>query len=349
MAKHIFLVISTLVSFQTSNSIPNSRKGVRPFPFFSNNQIPFPSLTEYDGSFHEVPSSRSSSSSMSDDIVTQTRSEANDLKKTLSDLSKKPEAATILEKVFASSDNNCIASMDDALNAIETSTVIFEKAGTEIKQLIQTIKIFQNITEVPQAVRASAAIIRQLDTIIPKLTPTASLCKRSSDDVFESLNSLSDFVNDLASKKDLYYTAQVRQNLISSSQILSKVTNFLTKESHFKFHHFCTKEKEFNIQFINAIEKMMVDLSDLYVDLGGLTVAHELNLHAEFVKKVVANLSKLGDIGDLGLIRLECNDSDSISLVADTLEDLAGIIEDIGMETLCSQLGLESSVCTFYL
>merc|ERR1711892_1451428 len=33
-----------------------------------------------------------------------------------------------------------------------------------------------------------------------------------------------------------------RQTLKTSAKILSKVTKFLTKESHFKFDHFCTKD-----------------------------------------------------------------------------------------------------------
>ena len=47
---------------------------------------------------------------------------------------------------------------------------------------------------------------------------------------------------------------------------------------------------------------------------------------------------------DLELISLDCATSGSSELVAQTMEDLAGVIDDIGIENLCSQLDLE---CTF--
>ena len=44
---------------------------------------------------------------------------------------------------------------------------------------------------------------------------------------------------------------------------------------------------------------------------------------------------------DLELISLDCATSGSSELVARTMEDLAGVIDDIGIENLCNQLDLE--------
>ena len=44
---------------------------------------------------------------------------------------------------------------------------------------------------------------------------------------------------------------------------------------------------------------------------------------------------------------LDCNTPGSADLVAETMEDLAAIIEDLGMENLCKQLGLGLADCTF--
>ena len=46
-------------------------------------------------------------------------------------------------------------------------------------------------------------------------------------------------------------------------------------------------------------------------------------------------------------IPLDFNHPDSINLVAESLDDLATLVEDIGMETLCGQLDLDLSDCTF--
>ena len=53
------------------------------------------------------------------------------------------------------------------------------------------------------------------------------------------------------------------------------------------------------------------------------------------------NIQKLGS---LDLITLDCNSSGSSHLVATALDDLAGLIDEVGMENLCKQLDLD---CAF--
>jgi len=284
------------------------------------------------------------SNSGSGDIIEQTRAQAELLKTALRSATNKPGAAPVLKKAFNDNKDACISNIDEAIEAIETSTKLFENAGTEIKQLLNTIKKFQNPTDTPQAVRESAKIIRLLDVLIPKITPFTSKCENNTDEVLDSMHNLSDLLDELSSKSDLYFSPQKKQSLKSSSKIVSKVTNFLVQKSHFKFENFCTKDKEHNTDFITAVSKMMGDLADLYTDLDGDTAANEIRKQENFTKKAVATINKLGD---LDLIDLDCNTPGSSNLVADTLDDLAGIIEDVGMDTLCKQLGLDSADCSF--
>ena len=214
-----------------------------------------------------------------------------------------------------------------------------------MKLLVQTVQEFQNTRDTGKAVKTTAKIIRLLDVLIPKLTPPTSVCKTTSEDVFASMHSLGALVTELAENDDIYTNAHGRQSLKSSAQILSTVTNFLTKESHFKFDHFCTKDKEHNKEFITAIGNMMTDLAGLYEALGqGDIAANELRRQERFTRKVVDNLDKLGG---LNIVSLDCNTPGSSKLVADTLDDLAGLIDDIGMSNLCNQLGLDAADCSF--
>jgi len=277
------------------------------------------------------------------DIVEQTRTMADTLKNTLRSLASKPEAAPILKKVFAGNNSDCIVNMDQAIEAIETSTRLFENAGTEMKFLIKAVQGFQNIKETPKAVRETAKILRLLDVLIPKLTPS-TVCQTTSGDVLGSMHSLGALVSELAYKDDLHYSTHGRQTLQTSAQILSKVTKFLTKESNFKFDHFCTKDLRYNKAFFTAVGNMMGDLADLYTDLGGLTTARELINHKDFTRKVVASINKLGD---LDLVTLGCSTPGSSELVANTLDDLAAVIEDVGLTTLCKQIGLSTADCAF--
>jgi flagellar biosynthesis chaperone FliJ len=228
------------------------------------------------------------------DIIQQTRTQAESLKRDLRNLASTPgDAQKILNKVFTENNDVCMNTVEEAIQAIEASTKLVENAGTEIKQLIQAVQVFENITDTPTAVRETAKIIRILDVLIPKITPAtpSSVCGPSSGDEFASLRSIGVIVDELSSKTDLYINLQKKQNLKTSAMIVSDVANFLTqlKKSFSKFDQFCTKDKEYNIEVITAIGEMMTDLADLYRLLGGLTAAKQISKQGDFTKKVVVS------------------------------------------------------------
>ena len=234
----------------------------------------------------------------SDDIVQQTRTQAESLKKDLRSMASNPRAAQILIRVFADKNNVCINSMDDAIEAIETSAKLVENAGTEIKQLVEIIKVFEKSIDTPKAVRETANILRLLDTLIPKITPATSTCGTSSADVFGSLQSLGVLVDELATKDDIYFSIQKKQSLKSSADIVFKVTNFLTqlKNTFSKFDRICTGNKEYNIEVITAMGDMMTGLADLYRELGGNTAAQEIAKQGAFTKQVVVSAADISII-----------------------------------------------------
>jgi len=86
---------------------------------------------------------------------------------------------------------------------------------------------------------------------------------------------------------------------------------------------------------------MMTDLADLYRALGGQDAAFEISKQGGFTQKVVANIKKLGN---LDLISLDCNKAGSAQRIANALEDLAGLIEEVGLDNLCNQLNLDCTI-----
>ena len=317
--------------------------------------VPLP----YKQAFLNIPSV---SLTGSGDIIQQTRTQAESLKKDLRSMASHPRAAQILNRVFADKNNVCIKSMDDAIEAIETSTKLMENAGTEIKQLIETVKVFEKRIDAPTAVRETANILRLLDVLITKMTPdTSSTCRSTSADVFGSMSSLGVLVDELSSKDNIYFSTQKRQSLKSSAKIVTKVTNFLSKlkRSFSKFDRICTKNKDYNIEIITAMGDMMTDLTDLYRAVGGSAAAEEISEQRDFTKKVVVSTilfsnyqivnsffaqSNLNKLGDLDLITLNCNTPGAPQLIANALDDLAGLIEEVGIDNLCNQLDLD---CVF--
>jgi hypothetical protein len=227
-------------------------------------------------------------------IIEQTRTQAESLKKDLRSMASNPRAAQILNKVFADKNNVCINSMEEAIEAIETSTKLFENGATEIKQLVGSVKVFENLEDTPTAVRETAKILRLLDVLIPKISPdTTSTCRSTSADTFGSLQSLGNLVEELSSRNDIYFSTQKRQSLKSSAKIVTRVTNFLSqlKNTFSKFDRICTGNKEYNIEVITAMGDMMTGLADLYRELGGNTAAQDISKQGDFTKKVVVSRS----------------------------------------------------------
>merc|ERR1712106_421928 len=106
----------------------------------------------------------------SSDFVQQTRTRANSLKTTLMSLASIPGAKRIINRII--NDNNvCLNSVEEAIEAVETSTRIVESAGPEIKKIITTVEAFEKITDTPTVVREAANILRLLEVLIPKLAP----------------------------------------------------------------------------------------------------------------------------------------------------------------------------------
>ena len=57
--------------------------------------------------------------------------------------------------------------------------------------------------------------------------------------------------------------------------------------------------------------------------------------------------ARINNLGYLDNVSLDCNTPGSSQLVANTLDDLAGIIEDVGITDLCKQLGIQAGDCKF--
>ena len=138
MSSHLLLVVILLVSFQTSYARPDSIPS-RSYSFHSSNPKASSVSSQSNFAIPYKQSFLSTSSFGTGDIIEQTRTQAESLKTTLRSLTNKPEAATILKKVFSGKNGGCITNMDEAIKAIETGTRLVENGGTEIKQLVQLV------------------------------------------------------------------------------------------------------------------------------------------------------------------------------------------------------------------
>ena len=70
---------------------------------------------------HSFSRTQASNLASPEDVIRQTRTQADSLKRDLRSLTSKPEASPILKKVFAGQNGGCFKSMPEAIQSIETS------------------------------------------------------------------------------------------------------------------------------------------------------------------------------------------------------------------------------------
>jgi len=278
----------------------------------------------------------------SEDIIEQTRAQAELLKEHLLSIANNPDNTEIINRVFAEKNTACIDSIEDAIEAIEEGVKLVQNAGADLKQLVKAVKIFNDTVTPVVAVKESATIIRLLDVLIPKITPAAQFFCEDADQ-FASFSSLVALIDELASKEDLHFSLHKKQNLKSSVKTASHVINFLIqlKTSFSKFDSLCSMDKDYNTAVIETIVTLMADLADLYTNLGGLDAAAQIIQNGSFIKQAIGNIEKLRD---LDLISLDCSTHWTLEWIAVTMDDLAQLMEDVGMENLCKELNLDCLV-----
>ena len=104
--------------------------------------------------------SRKSNNLLDRDIVQQTRSSAEYAKTLLASFKTSPAYATLVVRALQSS--NCLDNIDDAIAAVEMSTKLVE-------EIAPTFQALEGETDLVVLTRATASMLRQLESLSPRL------------------------------------------------------------------------------------------------------------------------------------------------------------------------------------
>merc|ERR1712018_284130 len=277
------------------------------------------------------------------DIIADTRSLSNHVQAPLRNLAADPASAEIVNRIINDKDNICLGNLEDGIAGIESATKLLERAGGDIKTLIAKVKSVGALTDPATVVRAVADILRIVEPVVNKIAPeNPSICAASPDQAFGSLRSLAALVDELSYTNSLSLTLEGRRQLKDSASTISAVTTFLTqlRSTFSRFEQICTPDRQYNIMAISAVGDLMVNLADMFGTLGGVKKGEQIRNGKEYVNKIVAQLNK---IDNLGLGETDCSRPGDFSVAASTMEDLATIIDEVGIEQLENQLGVDLS------
>jgi len=279
----------------------------------------------------------------SGDLILDTRYLSNQVQALLRQLASNTTTSGIVNRIINNKDNICLRNIEEGIAGIETATQLVEKAGDDIKVLIKKVKNFGALSDPATVVRSVADILRLVEPVVTKLAPDSPvICSAGPDQVFGSLRSLAALVDELSYTNKLAINEEGRRQLKKSARTISAITTFLTqlRSAFSNMEEICTTDREYNTKAISAVGDLMVNLADMFGTLGGVQQGEQVRRGKEFVNKVVAQLNKI-DI--LGFGTTDCDKPGDFSVAAETMEDLAKIIDEVEIEELQNQLGVDLS------
>jgi len=270
-------------------------------------------------------------------IIERTKAQAQATKSFLRDLDNNPKATKYLNRVFDSS--TCLNNMDDAIETIDTAAKLVSYNRHKILKLVTVSESIENEKDTIKLLRSSGDIFRILNDLLPEFKEEPiRQCRASPDDILDESIDLARILEDIANERDLDLDAYTIEDLRDASKILKVTTSFLRKLNSqlSSFKKLCSKNKDYNVNVLNAIGDIMEDMAELFADLGSKDQAQIFRLRGDYVKKSVDAFSDLYIVTDL-----ECGTPGSLNLLADNLDDLAQIIEEVGIDKLSEELNLD--------
>jgi len=268
------------------------------------------------------------------DLVGEVRSQARTITSTLKGLAANPRSAARVNQIIADNYSPCLNSIEEGIASIQSATQLVEDIGPDVQAVMDKLDSFEKLSEPSVVVRETGALLR----LYKPLAEKTGVLSTNEDCKVGSLRSLAVLTSELADRPDI--NLGVREKLRRSSAGISSVTTYLTKlqASSAKLENFCTADNKYNRQSIAAIGELMEDLADLYGALGDAKTGERIRYGKVYTDKVTAELTKLDTVG---LGASDCSQHGDISAAAQTLEDLATLIDEVGIENLQQQLGTD--------
>jgi len=267
------------------------------------------------------------------------RSMARELISTLRGLEDEPQAARSVKKLFSDKNSVCLSSLDEAIEAIEEGTRLVEAAEGDLRTLTSKVENLMGEEDEAEVVRDVASILRALEPLLTKISPanpSSKICAASPDSTMAYLRSLALMFHQLSEDAQ---DQQQRRMMAQSASTVSVVTAFLgqLRRDTRKFQNSCFPDKESGQAGIRALGNIITSLADMTAVLGKPREAEEIRKGNLITENIVAQIQTMKDL-DIGFNT--CKEGQDLSSAADTMEDLANIIEDVGIENLRKQLGI---------
>merc|ERR1712106_1074230 len=216
----------------------------------------------------------SKTSSLSDfkttDIVSQTKTQANNLINILKTFGEVQRVKDFVAENFSNS--TCVSSIEEAISATKAVSDMVIEVNPELVAVIKTYNQIKYEKYPPIVLRGTATLLKQLDVLVPKLE-TFSLsahCSASPEDNIKGLENLSKVISELATTQTINFDNQVRGILPESAIIVDAASDAVAsiRNIFLEFDLFCSNDDVYNAKAVDAIGELFDKVAKLLKALG---------------------------------------------------------------------------------
>jgi hypothetical protein len=270
-----------------------------------------------------------------------TRQMTNTVISTLEALAQEQSAATTFEKIF-NKDNTCLNSIGEAIEALKQSSDLLAAAEGDLQALNSQVESLMGKQGEVEALKGTAAIFRTLQPLVEKLSrsvTSSKVCSSSPDNTLAYLRGLAVVLHEFSYDDTVAPNKQARDMFHKSGNMVSVVVSFLSQlQSQARnFGSVCNNDKSSVTKGVSAVGDMIGSLSDMFSSVGNYKAGVEVRKGADFTSKIAAQIPRLNAL-NIGF--LDCSMKD-FNEAAQTMEDIASLVEDIGLERLSNDLGFD--------
>lgn len=280
---------------------------------------------------------------LNQDLGTETRTLTDALSNSLIALSSEPNAFKAIDRIFHQN-NTCLRNIGEVIEAIQETTKLVESASGDVESLSQKVNRLSEVSGEAEIVSQVADILRSLEPVLEKLSPVIPIsrgCATSTENTMTYIRSLAVIMHELSYDPEISQSQGTRNMFHKSGNILSGVAAFLDnlKTQSEELQNFCFPSKDSTTKGIKALGEIMGSMADMFSSLGDYKTGEQIRQGKFMAQKIVNQIPRMEDL-NIGFA--DCSNND-IETAASTLDDLAKIIEEIGMEKLLNDLGLDVS------
>merc|ERR1712212_550064 len=190
--------------------------------------------------------------------------------------------------------------------------------------------------------RGPQTVFRTLQPLVEKLSrsvTSSKVCSSSPDNTLAYLRGLAVVLHEFSYDDTVAPNKQARDMFHKSGNMVSVVVSFLSQlQSQARnFGSVCNNDKSSVTKGVSAVGDMIGSLSDMCSSGGNYKAGVEVRKGADFTSKIAAQIPRLNAL-NIGF--LDCSMKD-FNEAAQTMEDIASLVEDIGLERLSNDLGFD--------